>query len=232
MEKELTYLGRVLTDPPRPFAAILGGAKISGKIDVIMNLLDKIDLLLIGGGRVFTFLRAQGHSVGGSLIEEDRIELAKKIFDKARSSRVKLILPDDIVVASEISDTAQSKVVAADKIPNGMKGLDIGPATVKRFRIALADAQTILWNGPMGVFEHKPFAEGTFAIARLLADLTDKGATTIVGGGDSAAAVAQAGLEDRLTHISTGGGASLELLEGKNLPGVEALTNLPKVEAV
>jgi phosphoglycerate kinase len=232
MEKELKYLGQVLTNPRRPFAAILGGAKISGKIDVITNLLDKVDTLLIGGGMAFTFSKAQGYPVGDSLVEEDKVPLARQILDKVKQLQTRFVLPVDVVVASEISDTAETTVVDIDKIPDGMKGLDIGPATIELFSKTLTEAQTIVWNGPMGVFEHKPFAEGTLAIARLLADLTDKGAITVVGGGDSAAAVAQAGLENRLTHISTGGGASLEFLEGKKLPGVEALTNLPKVEAV
>jgi phosphoglycerate kinase len=232
MEKELKYLGEVLSNPRRPFAAILGGAKISGKIDVITNLMDKVDLLLIGGGMAFTFSKAKGCPVGDSLVEEDKVDLAKDIFEKAMSSRAKLIFPTDAVVASETSDSAQTRVVPIDKIPNGMKGLDIGPDTIRLFREALTDARTVVWNGPMGVFEHKPFAEGTFAVAKLLADLTDQGATTIVGGGDSAAAVTKAGLEGSLAHISTGGGASLEFLEGKRLPGVESLTDLPKVGVV
>ncbi len=232
MEKELKYLGEVLFDPRRPFAAILGGAKISGKIDVIANLMDKVDLLLIGGGMVFTFAKAKGYPVGDSLVEEDKVELAKEIIEKAVSCHSTLFFPTDAVVAWEISDSAQTKVVPLDKIPDGMKALDIGPDTIRLFREALADARTVVWNGPMGVFEHKPFAPGTFAVAKLLAELTDRGATTVVGGGDSAAAVAKAGLAGSLTHISTGGGASLEFLEGKRLPGVEALTDLPKVEAV
>ncbi|UCD64499.1 MAG: phosphoglycerate kinase [Candidatus Zixiibacteriota bacterium] len=224
MEKELRYLGKALADPERPFAAILGGAKISGKIDVITNLMDKVDVLIIGGGMVFTFSRALGRPIGDSLLEEDKVDLAREIIDKVKGSRAKLVFPSDIVVAAEIADTAEGKVVPLDKIPDGMKGLDIGPDSIKLFAGALAGARTIVWNGAMGVFESKPFAEGTFAIARLLADLTAKGAVTVVGGGDSAAAVSQAGLEGRLTHISTGGGASLEFLEGKRLPGVEALT--------
>jgi len=232
MEKELKYLGEALSNPRRPFAAILGGAKISGKIDVILNLIDKVDLLLIGGGMVFTFSRAKGYTVGDSLVEEDKVALAKEILQQAENSQARIIFPVDVVVASEISDRAETMVVPIDKIPDGLKGLDIGPATIKLFSQVLADAQTIVWNGPMGVFEHQPFAEGTFAVARVLSELTDEGATTVVGGGDSAAAVAKAGLENRLTHISTGGGASLEFLEGKRLPGVEALTNLSKVEAV
>jgi len=229
MEKELKYLGRTLASPQRPFAAILGGAKISGKIDVIQSLLNKVDILIIGGGMAFTFARAMGYQIGDSLLEEDRIEMAREIMAKARNTKKRLVLPTDAVVASEISDIAKTKVVPIDKIPAGMKGLDIGPESVRLFARELAGARTIIWNGPMGVFEHPPFAEGTMELARLLAKLTDKGATTIVGGGDSAAAVDQAGLEDKLSHISTGGGASLEFLEGKELPGVTALTDRAKV---
>ena len=181
---------------------------------------------------VFTFAKAKGYPVGDSLVEEDKVDLAKEILEKALSSHDRLIFPTDAVVASEISDSAQTKVVPIDKIPDGMKGLDIGPDTIRLFSEALADVKTVVWNGPMGVFEHKPFAEGTFAVAKLLAELTDQGATTVVGGGDSAAAVTKAGLGDKLTHISTGGGASLEFLEGKQLPGVESLTDLPKVKVV
>ncbi len=232
MEKELEYLGNTLSDPERPFAAILGGAKITGKIDVITNLMDKVDMLLIGGGMVFTFARAMGHPIGDSLLEESKVELARELIGAARNSRTQLVFPSDVVVAADISETAETRVVDIDKIPDGMKGLDIGPATVKSFSELLFDARTIVWNGPMGVFECKPFAEGTFAIARLLAKLTKQGAITIVGGGDSAAAVARAGLDNQLTHISTGGGASLEFLEGKRLPGVEALTDHPKAKVV
>ncbi len=229
MEKELKYLGMALGNPQRPFAAILGGAKISGKIDVITNLMDKVDMLFIGGGMVFTFAKAMGYQIGDSLLEADKVELAREIIAKCKTSKAKLYFPVDAVIASEISDTATTKVVEIDKIPDGMKGLDIGPSTIKLFSDTLKDAKTIVWNGPMGVFEHKPFAQGTLAVAKLLADLTAKGAITVVGGGDSAAAVADAGVEDKLTHISTGGGASLEFLEGKKLPGVEALTNLSNV---
>ncbi len=232
MEKELEYLGNALADPKRPFAAILGGAKITGKIDVITNLIDKVDVLLIGGGMVFTFARAMGHQIGDSLLEESKVELARELISAAKNSRTLLVFPSDAVVAADISDTAETRVVDIDKIPDGMKGLDIGPATIKSYSGLLADARTIVWNGPMGVFEYKPFAEGTFAIARFLAKLTKQGTTTIVGGGDSAAAVARAGLDDQLTHISTGGGASLEFLEGKRLPGVEALTDQPKARVV
>ncbi|MEA2030212.1 MAG: phosphoglycerate kinase [candidate division Zixibacteria bacterium] len=232
MEKELKYLGEALTNPRRPFAAILGGAKISGKIDVITALMDKVDMLLIGGGMVFTFAKAMNYAVGDSLVEKEKVDLAKEIIEKVKSSRAELIFPSDAVIADEISDSASTKVVNLDKIPDGMKGLDIGPESIKLFSEKLAGAKTIVWNGPMGVFEHIPFAEGTMAIAKLLAKLTDDGATTVVGGGDSASAVSKAGLNDKLTHISTGGGASLEFLEGKVLPGVAALTGQTKVGVV
>ncbi|MFZ1685318.1 MAG: phosphoglycerate kinase [Candidatus Zixiibacteriota bacterium] len=232
MEKELRYLGQALSNPKRPFAAVLGGAKISGKIDVIKSLFDKVDILVIGGGMVFTFAKAMGYEIGDSLLEADKVELARETIARAQTSKMKLIFPTDAVIASEISDTAQTKVVPIDKIPAGMKGLDIGPDSIRMFSEVLSTAKTIVWNGPMGVFEHKPFARGTLEMAKLLADLTAKGAITVVGGGDSAAAVAEAGLDDRLTHVSTGGGASLEFLEGKVLPGVAALTDAHKVEAV
>ncbi|UCC43865.1 MAG: phosphoglycerate kinase [Candidatus Zixiibacteriota bacterium] len=225
MEKELKYLGQAVSDPKRPFAAVLGGAKISGKIDVIKSLMQKVDKLLIGGGMTFTFGKALGYPIGDSLLEEDKVDLAREILEGARTSSVELLLPADAVVAADIAEAAQTEVVAIDKIPDGMKGLDIGPATIKRFSEALAGAGTVVWNGPMGVFECEPFAKGTMAMADLLARLTDEGCVTVVGGGDSAAAVAKAGLENRLSHISTGGGASLEFLEGKQLPGVAALTD-------
>jgi len=232
MEKELRYLGNALSNPRRPFAAILGGAKISGKIDVIQQLLDKVDILIIGGGMVFTFTKAMGYEIGDSLVEAEKLELARETLAHIQNSKVKLVLPVDAVVATEISDTAATMIAPINAIPDGMKGLDIGPESIKKISEALSGAKTILWNGPMGVFEHKPFAKGTFEIAKLLADLTQRGAITIVGGGDSAAAVAEAGLEDRLTHISTGGGASLEFLEGKVLPGVAALTEQSNVHSV
>jgi phosphoglycerate kinase len=231
MEKELQYLGQALSNPKRPFAAILGGAKISGKIDVIKSLFDKVDILVIGGGMVFTFAKAMGYEIGDSLLEADKVELAREILARSQNSKVKLIFPTDAVIASEISDTAQTRVVPIDKIPAGMKGLDIGPDSIRLFTEVLSKAKTIVWNGPMGVFEHKPFAKGTLEIAKLMADLTVQGAITVVGGGDSAAAVAEAGLDGKLTHVSTGGGASLEFLEGKVLPGVAALTDAHKVEA-
>ncbi|RKX27440.1 MAG: phosphoglycerate kinase [Candidatus Zixiibacteriota bacterium] len=232
MEKELKYLGEALDNPRRPFAAILGGAKISGKIDVITALMNKVDMLLIGGGMVFTFAKAMNYAVGDSLVEEEKVDLAKEIIKRVENSRAELIFPSDAVIAAEISESSATKIVNIDKIPDGMKGLDIGPKSIKFFAEKLADAQTIIWNGPMGVFEYTPFAEGTMAIANLLARLTDKGATTVVGGGDSSAAVSKAGLQDKLTHISTGGGASLEFLEGKELPGVAALTEQSKAGVV
>ncbi|MGD8822974.1 MAG: phosphoglycerate kinase [Anaerolineales bacterium] len=225
MQKEIEYLGQAVGNPKRPYVAILGGAKISGKIDVIMNLMDKVDKLLIGGGMVFTFSKAMGHEIGKSLVEPDKVKLATEIMEKVSKSKAKIVFPVDAIVAEEISDNAETEIVDADKIPDKMMGLDIGPETVKLFDEELEDAKTVVWNGPMGVFEHKPFAEGTLSIAKMLAKITAKGAVTIVGGGDSAAAVTQMGLDDKLTHISTGGGASLEFLEGKQLPGIAALTD-------
>lgn len=232
VEKELEYLGRALAEPKRPFVAILGGAKISGKIEVIRNLMDKVDKLVIGGGMAFTFAKAMGYEIGKSLLEENKVELARELMASVKNSRAELILPTDVVVASEISDTAETQVVEIDKIPDGMMGLDIGPATIKLFSETLAGAGTVVWNGPMGVFETAQFADGTYAIARLLAKMTEAGTITIVGGGDSAAAVSKTGLNDKLSHISTGGGASLEFLEGKKLPGVEALTDQSQVKAI
>jgi phosphoglycerate kinase len=225
MQKELKYLGMALTNPKRPFVAILGGAKISGKIDVITNLLDKVDALLIGGGMAFTFDKALGKEIGKSLLEPDKIDLAKDILKKAGEKKVNLKLPDDFVVAPEAKEEAPSKIVDKNNIPQDWQGLDIGPKTLEQFSRELDKAKTVVWNGPMGVFEVKKFAQGTVKIAEELAKISAKGATTIVGGGDSAAAVAKAGLEKKLTHISTGGGASLEFLEGKTLPGVAALTD-------
>jgi phosphoglycerate kinase len=225
MQKELEYLGRAVGDPVRPYAAILGGAKISGKIDVIQNLMEKVDLLLIGGGMMFTFLKAQGMEIGNSLLEADKVDLARQLLDTAATKKIKLLLPVDCVVADTFDNAANKKTLPVTAIPSGWSGLDIGPATIKQFTEALNPAKTIVWNGPMGVFEMENFARGTVAIARLLADLTRNGATTIIGGGDSAAAAVKAGVQKAISHISTGGGASLEFLEGKLLPGVEALTN-------
>jgi phosphoglycerate kinase len=217
MERELTFLGQALADPTRPFVAILGGAKVSDKIGVIENLLPQVDKLIVGGGMANTFLKAQGHDVAESLVENDKLDLAKELLERAGS---KLLLPTDVVVADAFAVDANRKTVSADSVPAGWRILDIGPHTVETFKEVLSTAKTVVWNGPMGVFEFEPFAKGTIAIAQALAEID---ATTIIGGGDSAAAVEQAGLADAMTHISTGGGASLEFLEGKALPGVEAL---------
>lgn len=223
MEKEIEYLSRAVANPGRPYIAILGGAKISGKIDVIQNLLPKIDVLVIGGGMAFTFFQAQGLEVGDSLVEQEKVPLAKKILDDIKTRHLRVILPVDCVIADRMANDAQRRVVPVGKIPPGWRGLDIGPETVKLINIEVRRARTIVWNGPMGVFEMSNFANGTLEVARLLADVTRAGAVTIVGGGDSAAAVAQAGFENSVSHVSTGGGASLEFLEGKILPGVAAL---------
>jgi len=223
MEQELSHLGAALEHPARPFIAILGGAKISGKIDVITSLLSKVDALLIGGAMMFTFLRARGLATGRSLVEEDRVEMARQVSADAQQRGVELMLPVDCVASTATDGSAPSKVTAVDRLGPEEMGVDIGPETVKRFSERLQSAKTVLWNGPMGIFEVPAFAEGTLAVARALADATGRGAVTIVGGGDSAAAVQQAGVAERLTHLSTGGGASLEFLEGKVLPGVAAL---------
>lgn len=227
MEKELTFLGQALTAPERPFITVLGGAKVSDKIGVIHNLLGKVDALLIGGGMANTFFKAQGKSVEESLVENDKLEEAKTLMTNAGS---KLILPVDVVVADRMDAEAETKTVSVDSVPPGWRILDIGPESVTRFTQYLRTARTVVWNGPMGVFELQPFAAGTFAIARALAQLS--GATTIIGGGDSASAVERAGVADRMTHISTGGGASLEFLEGKELPGLAVLENQNKAPSV
>ena len=218
MEKELNYLGRALADPERPFLAVLGGAKISDKIGVIQSLLAQVDSLLIGGGMANTFFKAQGFNVGDSLVEDEAVDTARELLESAGD---RLVLPVDCVIADRFEPDAESKVVPVDQVPDGWRILDIGPASVAHFSNRLAAARTVVWNGPMGVFEFPKFAEGTLAIARALAGLED--ATTIIGGGDSAAAVEDSGLADKMSHISTGGGASLEFLEGKELPGVAAL---------
>lgn len=225
MEKELRYLYGAVDSPARPLAAIVGGAKVSSKIAVLESLLNKVDTLVIGGGMAFTFLRAQGLSVGKSLVEEDKIGVAEGVLNAARARGVPILLPTDVVIATEFAANAPSSVVSVDRIPSDAMGLDIGPASIAAFSAALAPCRTVVWNGPMGVFEFPAFAHGTTAVARVLAELSDSGAVTIVGGGDSVAAVGQAGVSQRISHISTGGGASLELLEGKALPGVEALDN-------
>jgi phosphoglycerate kinase len=223
MEKELEYLGRALHNPEPPFVAILGGAKVSDKIAVIQNLLQKVDVLIIGGGMAYTFLKAQGESVGKSLVEEDKLALAKDLLHQVKTHRLKFLLPTDHVIADRVEANALTRVVNhGDPIPANMMALDIGPQTTEVFSEEISRARTIVWNGPMGVFEMPPFAKGTFKIAHAVAE--NAAATSIVGGGDSVAAVKAAGVADRITHISTGGGASLEFLEGKKLPGVEALT--------
>ena len=223
MRKELEYLSKAVTDPVRPYVAILGGAKISGKIDVIQNLLPKVDVLMVGGGMAFTFFQAQGLEIGDSLVEQEKLGLAKQIIDDARAKRMRLVLPSDCVIADRFDNAAARKVVPVTKIPQGWRGLDIGPESLKIMNMEIRRAKTIVWNGPMGVFELPNFANGTIEVARLLAEATRAGATTIVGGGDSAAAIVKAGLADQVSHVSTGGGASLEFLEGKTLPGVAAL---------
>jgi phosphoglycerate kinase len=223
IEKELQYLQSAIANPQRPLAAIIGGSKVSSKIGVIEALLEKCDKLIIGGGMIFTFYKARGLNVGKSLVEEDKIELAKSLEAKAKERGVDLLLPTDVVVADKFAPDANSQTVSIENIPDGWMGLDIGPDSIKVFQEALADCKTVIWNGPMGVFEFDKFAAGTEAIAHTLADISKKGAITIIGGGDSVAAVEKVGLADQMSHISTGGGASLELLEGKELPGIVAL---------
>ena len=223
MQKELDYLGRALESPARPFAAVLGGAKISGKIDVINSLLERVDRLLIGGAMMFTFLRARGLETGRSLVEADKVALAADVLERARARGVELELPGDCVVSTATDGSAPGVTRAVDAIGVDQIGVDIGPETVARFAARVRDARTVLWNGPMGIFEVPAFAAGTLGVARGIADATGRGAVTIVGGGDSVAAVQELGLAERFTHLSTGGGASLEFLEGKVLPGVAAL---------
>ena len=223
MERELEYLGMLLERPARPFAAILGGAKISGKIDVMTSLLDKVDRLLIGGAMMFTFLRAQGRPTGRSLVEEDRIETARSVMEQARARGVELLLPVDCVASTATDGSRPGHAVDLDSLGADEIGVDIGPRTVRLFGERLGDVRTVLWNGPMGIFEVPDFAQGTLGVARALAEAAGRGAVVVVGGGDSVAAVQQSGLGERFTHLSTGGGASLEFLEGKLLPGVAAL---------
>jgi phosphoglycerate kinase len=225
LEKEIRYLEESVNHPKRPFVAILGGAKVSDKIGVIENLITKVDSIIIGGGMTYTFLRAKGWEVGNSLVEEDKIELAGELMGKAEAAGVNFMLPLDSVVAKEFNNDAEHKVVDSDEIEPGWMGLDIGPQASIAYGNKIKAAQTVLWNGPMGVFEMENFAEGTFAVAQALADATKSGAITIIGGGDSAAAIKKAGLDSQVSHVSTGGGASLEYLEGKELPGVASLTD-------
>jgi phosphoglycerate kinase len=221
VESEMAAFGAVLSDPKRPYVVVLGGSKVSDKLAVIDNLLGKVDRLLIGGGMCFTFLHAQGYEVGGSLLEKDQLDTVRGFLDRATEMGVEIVLPVDVVVADDIADDAATDVVPASAIPADKKGLDIGPATIDLFRGKLSDARTVVWNGPMGVFELAPFAAGTRDVAQAVSEVDG---LSVVGGGDSAAAVRQLGLdESAFTHISTGGGASLELLEGKTLPGLEVL---------
>lgn len=222
MQKEIDIMGKALSDPDRPFVAILGGAKVSDKLGVIRNLLDKVDALIIGGGMAYTFLKAQGKEIGRSLLDAEKIDFAKEMMAKAEARGVKLLLPVDTVVTDDFKNPTVIKTVASDAIPADLQGVDIGPETVKLFADVVKNAKTVIWNGPMGVFEMPQFAVGTKAIAEAMAQC--KG-TTIVGGGDSAAAVEQLGYADKVTHVSTGGGASLEFMEGIELPGVAALTD-------
>ena len=221
MEKEINFLGTALENPERPFVAILGGKKVSDKINVIDNLLEKVDTLIIGGGMAFTFFKAQGYNVGKSVCELDKLDLAKSLLEKAKAKGVKMMLPVDTKIGKEFSNDTETMTVKSTEIPDDWEGFDIGEETIKAYSEELQKAKTIVWNGPVGVFELPVFAVGTNAIAKVLGDLED--ATTIIGGGDSAAAIEKAGLSDKMTHISTGGGASLEFLEGKKLPGVECL---------
>lgn len=221
IEKELNFLGNALENPQRPFVAILGGAKVSDKIGVIDSLIEKVDTLMIGGGMAYTFFKAQGYSVGNSLCEPDKVDLALEAMKKAKERGVKLILPIDTKVGKEFKPDTESKTVAWTEIPDGWEGFDIGEKTIEMFKKELEGAKTVIWNGPVGLFEFEQFAVGTNTVAKVLSEL--EGATTIIGGGDSAAAVEKAGLASKMTHISTGGGASLEFLEGKKLPGIECL---------
>jgi phosphoglycerate kinase len=225
MEKELAYIGKAISNPTRPFVAILGGAKVSDKIEVVENLMKIADAMLIGGGMAYTFLKAQGVCIGKSLVEEDKLDLARKILADVKQKNFKLLLPLDNVVTPEFKADAPTRIVEVSAIPADQMGLDIGPKTIAAYSAEIAKSKTIVWNGPMGVFEMPAFANGTLAIAQAVAAATTAGATSIVGGGDSVAAIHQSGLAGKISHISTGGGASLEFLGGRKLPGVEALTN-------
>lgn len=225
LEKEIKYLEGAVNDPNRPFVAVLGGAKVSDKIGVIENLLGKVDTIIVGGGMTYTFYKAKGLPIGKSLLEEDKVGLAGELMKKAKDKSVDLKLPIDSIVADDFKNEANHKEVGEDGIPDGWLAMDIGSKTQKLFGDIVRNAKTVLWNGPMGVFEMDNFAKGTFAIARAMADATEKGATTIIGGGDSASAIKKAGLAEQVSHVSTGGGASLEYLEGKELPGITSLTD-------
>jgi phosphoglycerate kinase len=227
MEREVRYLSQLLENPARPFAAVIGGAKVSGKIAVLENLMDRVDTFVIGGGMANTFLVAKGHTVGKSLLERDRVEDARRILELAETKGVQILLPTDVVVAKEVTRGAEHKIVLAHKIPNSWSVVDVGPQSMKAFEDALVPAKTVFWNGPLGVFEVPTFGDGTRSMARFLAAKADDGATVVVGGGDSVAAVEELKITDRFTHISTGGGASLEFLEGKELPGIAVLQDAP-----
>jgi phosphoglycerate kinase len=225
MEKELTYLGKAVTNPVRPFVAILGGAKVSDKIEVVENLMKISDAMLIGGGMAYTFLKSEGHPIGKSLVEDDKLDLARRLRTEAQDKKFPLLLPVDHIIGAECKADTSTKTVSIHDTPDGWMGLDIGPKTIETYRQKIASAKTIVWNGPMGVFEMPAFAKGTLEIAKAVAAATTAGATSIVGGGDSVAAVHQSGVSNQISHISTGGGASLEFLGGRKLPGVEALTD-------
>ena len=222
LEKEIEFLGNTIANPEHPFVAIVGGAKISGKIDVISKLMEKVDTIIIGGGMVYTFYRAMGLPIGDSLVEEDRIEMAKDILAKVKETGIQFLLPVDHIESDAFSADANVKIVAQDGIEDGWMALDIGPKSIELFSAAIAGAKTVLWNGPMGCFEMEPFSKGTFGICQAVADAD---CVSIIGGGDSVSAANKSGLADKMSHISTGGGASLEFLEGKALPGIEALTD-------
>lgn len=229
MEKEIRFLSKVTYNPEKPYVVVLGGAKVSDKIGVITNLMEKADKILIGGAMMFTFLKALGKQIGSSKYEEDKVDLAKELLERAKAKGVEMVLPVDAVIAQKMEAGAEKKVVKVDEgIPEGWMGLDIGPETVKLFKEKLADAKTVVWNGPMGVFEIDDFAEGTKQVALAIAALTEKGTITVVGGGDTAAAVNKFGLDDKFSHVSTGGGASLEFLEGIELPGIASILNKKK----
>lgn len=223
MEKELTELGQALKNPKRPFIAVLGGAKIAGKIDLIKSLLDRVDVLLLGGGMMYTFFKATGLEIGKSIVDDDYLQMCKDVMNETKSGSARLLLPVDTIVANEIDDTASTREVSSADIPEDRIGVDIGPKTVALFKQEISKAETIFWNGPMGIFEKPNFAEGTKEIARIIGSATERGAVSIVGGGDSVAAINLLGIADKFTHLSTGGGASLEFMEGKALPGVEVL---------
>ena len=220
IQKEIEIMGKALENPEKPFVSILGGAKVSDKIGVIENLISKVDYILIGGGMAYTFLKAQGKEIGKSLLEEDKMDLSLELIKKAEANNVKILLPKDVVIADEIKEDAETEIVDIDNIPTDKEALDIGPKTAKEYADIIKKAKTVVWNGPMGVFEVKVFANGTNEVAKALADSS---ATTIVGGGDSALAIEEAGYKDKITHVSTGGGASLEFLEGKTLPGIDCI---------